>query len=498
MGRGAASKVARRAPRLIRSTKAVPEPPPPNPSSSPEPKPSLTARARALAVRAERFWSHDIWRIERDRADLPLAARLGILSGRSLYIVVSGFRRERIRLRAASLTYVSLLSLVPAVAVVFSLFTAFGGLADVEHHVKAVIVDALAVSQREVVLEYLDKFVAQTSAGKLGSIGTVFLLFAVISLLTNIERAFNDIWGIGRARSFLQRFQVYWPLVTLGPIVLGLSLSTSAAVESSDTVQNLFEIAPSLRLLFSLGPLLLTCLFFTFLYIVMPNTKVSFRCAAIGGLVGGSLWTLAQKLFTLYAANAITYSAIYGSLGAVPLFVIWVYLSWTVALLGATLTFAVQSVRTFEPDRVVDQEEREHVAARLMLAVAARFYAGGGPTPVEVLLEEVVAPPRLARRVLERLVQSGLLSETTGEDPGLLPGRPLDKVSLADVVDVLRRGAGRPAHDDPDGRHTAVVDEILGAGEKASAEALGARTLEELVEQSAEPDEPAPIALHRT
>ena len=190
----------------------------------------------------------------------------------------------------------------------------------------------------------------------------VLLLFAVISLLTNIERAFNEVWGVGRARNLLQRFQVYWPLVTLGPIVVGLSLSTSAAVESSQTVQQLVELAPMLGLLLNLGPLFLTCLFFTFLYLVMPNTRVSFRCAALGGFVGGSLWTLAQKLFALYAANAITYSAIYGSLGAVPLFVIWVYVSWTVALLGAMLTFAVQSVRTFEPERAISQAERELVA----------------------------------------------------------------------------------------------------------------------------------------
>ncbi len=446
----------------------------------------MISKAKILSLwsSALRFCTHDVWRIERAQPDLPLTARFGVLVVRSLYIVVSGFQKERIRLRAASLTYVSLLSLVPAVAVVFSLFTAFGGLDDVKDSVKGVLIDALAVSQREVVIEYLDRFVAQTSAGKMGSLGTVFLLLTVISLLSNIERAFNDIWGVGRARTFLRRFQIYWPLVTLGPIILGLSLSTSAAVEGSATVQQIIEFAPSLKLLLSLGPLLLTCLFFSFLYKVMPNTKVSLRCALIGGAVGGGLWTVAQKLYALYAANAITYSAIYGSLGAVPLFVIWVYVSWTVVLLGASLTFAIQSVRTFEPDRVVSQEEREFVAARLMLAVAKQFSAGQGAVANETLIGKVLAPPRLARRVLEDLVQAGLLSETVGDDAGFVPGRPLNDMSLGDVVTAMRQRSGRAPEKDPDDRYCTVVEAELGRANEATQDKLQEHSLQELVTES--------------
>jgi membrane protein len=434
-----------------------------------------------VARSVERFWAHDIWRIDRMHQDLPYTAQLGILVARSLYIVVSGFRRERIRLRAASLTYVSLLSLVPALAVVFSLFTAFGGLEDTQAHLKALIIDALAVNQREVVLEYLERFVGQTHAARLGTVGTAFLLLTVISLLTNIERAFNDIWGVRRARSMLRRFQVYWPLVTLGPIVIGLSLSTNAAVEASDTYRQVVTLAPSLAILIQLGPLLLTCLFFTFLYMVIPNTKVPFRCALVGGIVGGGLWSLAQKLYAIYAAHALTYSAIYGSLGAVPLFVIWVYVSWTVALLGATLTFAVQSVRTFEPERVVSQEEREFVAARLMVAVAAHFGRGGGPVSGDAILAQVMAPPRLARTVLGDLVQAGLLAETSGEDTGFVPGRPLDQITLAQVVAVMRSRNAAPHHVDQRDSLSLAVSTYLDRAVKASETELAQESLQDLV-----------------
>lgn len=439
----------------------------------------------------ERFWTHDIWRIDRMHHELPVMARLGILVARSLYIVVSGFRRERIRLRAASLTYVTLLSLVPALAVVFSIFTAFGGLEDTQARLKALIIDALAVNQREVVLEYLERFVGQTHAGRLGTVGTAFLLVTVISLLTNIERAFNDIWGIRRARSVLRRFQVYWPLVTLGPIVMGLSLSTNAAVEASDTYKQAVQLAPSLAVFIQLGPLLLTWLFFTFLYMVMPNTRVPFRCALVGGVVGGGLWSLAQKLYAIYAANALTYSAIYGSLGAVPLFVIWVYVSWTVALLGATLTFAVQSVRTFEPERVISQEEREFVAARLMVAVAAHFAKGGGPVSGDTILGQVLAPPRLSRQILGDLVQAGLLAETSGEDTGFVPGRPLDQLDLAHVVAAMRSRNAPPHPMDETDALSAAVAERLSRAVGASAAELSQESLQELVTRAPDPEEPA-------
>lgn len=429
--------------------------------------------------RLKQYWTHDLWRIERTHPDLSFTARLGVLGARSLFIVVSGFRGEKVRLRAASLTYVSLLSLVPAIAVVFSVFTAFGGLDTAKSKLKGLIIDALAVNQREAVLEYLDRFVAQTNASRLGTFGSVFLVLTVISLLTNIERAFNDIWGIRKARSYLQRFQVYWPVVTLGPIVVGLSLSVSAAVEASGTVKAITEVAPSFQLLIQLGPLVLTWLFFAFLYKVLPNTQVRFRSALAGGFVGGTLWTVAERLYAIYAANAITYSAIYGSLGAVPLFVIWVYVSWTVILLGAALTFAIQSVRTFEPDRPVSQDEREQVAARLMLGVATAYHAGRGALAADDLLEQVPAPPRLAREVLGDLVQAGLLAEIAGDDSAFVPGRPLDQLTLGQIVEVMRHGDATPP-DKALGHFGPTVDAALGKAFDAAQAELSV-TLAELV-----------------
>ena len=436
--------------------------------------------------RQERFWTREIWDANRFRPNQPSMREFGYLFARILYIVVDAFRTEQIRLRAAALTYMTLLSLVPALAVVFSLFTAFGGLREIQHRLRDFVVDALAVSsQREVILTYLDQFVGQVHAGSLGAIGVVVLLFTVISTLANIETSFNDIWGVTKGRSWVERFQVYWPLVTIAPVLLGVSLSLIASFHASETVQGLIDTVPALAWLAPLVPLLLTGVSLTLLYHFMPNTRVPVSSAAVGGLVAGTLWVIAQQLYAVYAANAISYSAIYGSLGAVPLFIIWLYVSWTVVLLGATVTFAVQSAGTYEPERTISPREKEYAAARLMLAIAEHFNRGEGVMPIEQLLDEARISARLARQVLGALVKAELLAETTtpdGLDTAYVPGRPLASTTLGDVVNVMQEAGAEPYHaarpDDPAGL---LAKDSLRAGERARTDALGTVDLLQLV-----------------
>ncbi len=443
----------------------------------------------ALWRKQKRFWTREIWDANRLRADQPPLTEVLYLLARILYIVVDAFRRERIRLRAAALTYMTLLSLVPALAVVFSIFTAFGGLRDVQQQLRGFIVNVLAVQNQDEVLTYLDQFVGQVHAGRLGAIGLIVLFFTVISTLANIETAFNDIWGVTKGRSWVERFQVYWPLLTIAPLLLGLSLSLTASFEASDAVKQVVDTIPIVGLFGRVVPVFLTCVSFTLLYHFMPNTRVAISSAGVGGTVAGTLWVIAQQLYAVYAANAISYSAIYGSLGAVPLFIIWLYVSWTVALLGATVTFAVQSAGTYEPERPNSQREKELVAARLMLAVAHHFNRGQGVMSIEMLLDEARISARLARLVLGALVEAELLAETStrdGRDTAYVPGRPLESMTLADVVNVLQTAgtqaevAGR--QDDPAGR---LARARLQRGDQARTDALGTTNLLELVRVAA-------------
>jgi membrane protein len=416
--------------------------------------------------RLRKWWSEDLWALHyanrhpgrSEESGVEHAAMgFAVLVARSIYIVATGFRRERIKLRASQLTYVSLLSFVPALVVIFSLFTAFGGLGDVKDWVKRFVISSIAVSSQDVVMKYVDSFLK--ASGAIGTFGILFLVVTVISLLSNIERALNDIWGLQRHRTYLQRFQVYWPLITLGPILLGLSLSLTAAFEANKVVAAIEQSAGIAGLGFKIVPFVLTVGWLTLLYMLLPNTRVPFRCAIIGGTVAGILWEGAKQLYALYTGWILSRPSIYGSLAAVPLFVLWLYVSWVVALLGATLTFAVQNAKTYEPEGIREkqpsQRDRELLAARLLVVIARRFEEGAGPIFAQALLDRIQVSPRFARRVLSELVETGLVVETAtraGEECAYLPGRPIETISMADVVRAMRRGAGEsevPIEGDP-------------------------------------------------
>lgn len=399
----------------------------------------LTDQIRSHQARAVRFIRHDLWSPQ-TWSDANTRNRWWLLVGRTAYLIWAGFSRERLRLRAAALTYMTLLSLVPALAVVFAVFAGFKQLGDARERLKGVIVEFLSVTHQDAVTQYLDKFVG--SVGALGGVSVVILLFTTLTLLANIEKSFNDIWGLKEDRSVVRRFMAYWPLLTLAPLLLGVSLGLSAKLGSDPTAQAAIEMIPGARLAVWLAPIVFTWMGFALMYIVMPNTRVPVRYALIGGIVGGSLWEIAKRLFGIYASRAITYSAIYGSLGVVPLSIIWIYVSWLVALIGAVVTFASQNAKTYEPHEdetlSLSAVDREHIAIRILLIVFERFEVEQGATPTSLILATVPGPPRAKRNLLGELEDGGLLVALDDQD-AYLPGRPAHRTTLADALRVTRQ-----------------------------------------------------------
>lgn len=439
-------------------------------SSFAYPRPvSRLAEAKARLAKLEHYVLGELWSHEHFSRLTP-QRRAGVLFLRTVYIMWAGFARERLRLRAATLTYTTILSLVPALAVIFSVFTAFGGLGDARDRLKQKLAEFLSVGHQEKILDFLDQFVGSASA--IGGVGILFLLVTALSLLTNIEKAFNDIWGLKQDRSFLRRFQSYWPLLTLGPLLFGISLTVTASVQRHEVVQGLAEFIPGGRLALTLLPVVLTWIGFTLAYLIMPNTKVAVRHALIGGVVAGTIWEIAKRLYAIYATKAITYSTIYGSLSVVPLSVIWIYVSWLVALIGATVAFAAQNAATYEPeqDRArLSQHYVERLAAWILVLVHEHFEAGRGAMPVGALLERVSGPPRELRRILERLVDGGLFTQSSVEDErAYLPGRPSHHTTLADLVRVMRDDGTDGAARDDSGP---LVEDAVSRLEAASEEA---------------------------
>jgi len=429
------------------------------------------------------------------KAEDPLRRSL-IVVARTLYLVAAGFSREKLRLRAAALTYMSLLSLVPALAVVFAVFAGFESLVEAREQLKQFVVQSISVTHQETVSSYLDQFVGQV--GALGGVSVVILIFTTVSLLTNIEKSFNDIWGLKQSRSWVQRFQAYWPLLTLAPFLLGVSLALSAKFESSSTYGEIVSTFPLASFFRWLAPIVLTWLGFTLMYLVMPNTRVPIRFALLGGVVAGSIHEVAKSLFALYASKALTYSAIYGSFGAIPLLIIGVYVNWLVALTGGLLTFASQNALTYEPNEDgghhLASNAREHVAVRLLLAIYRRFDRGQGPTPTTFLLANIAGPPRAKRRILDELRQGGLIVAT---DEAYLPGRASHQTTLKDVLVVMRTsGNVELNHDDTD-QHVSEASKLLEESQLLQLDRLATTSIAQLIVELGEDEESSPSKAHQ-
>ena len=445
---------------------------------SDQPKPTLRQRAASLWDPVWlRSWGH---RYRDQRGFTPFAVRqlqVFMLTARSLY-------QEKITLRAAALTYHTLLSIVPLLAVAFALFKAFGGLQRLEGPLKSAIAENLAVGRAEEVMAWLEKFVENINAGAIAGVGVLILIYSAVGLLTNMEKSLNEIWATRRRRSFFVRFAIFWCLITLTPMLMGYSISLTARFQSSAFASGVVTWLP-----FGLGKVLLSftsvlsvCVAFTLLYLIVPAAKVRVTAALAGGTVGGIIWSLSKYLFINLTAGSMKYSAIYGALGVLPLLMIWMYISWIIVLFGATFAFATQSVRAESLEVAgikLNTRFRERLALRLCVAVAAAFRRGDPPPTADTLIREVDTLGPVVRRVLDTLCEHGVLTRSEGDQSGFVPGRDIQEQTLASVVRVLREQDGKSfemAEDDTSARLAAALEEADAAG-RAVLEKVSLRDL---------------------
>jgi len=290
----------------------------------------------------------------------------------------------------------------------------------------------------------IHEFIQNTQSSTLGVVGMLLLIFVAIQMLANIEETFNDIWGVTRGRSWPSRIILYWATITLGPLLLAgaLGLASSPHFQAtkgavSGTVLGNF--------IFDLLPLVLLWLVFALTYQLVPNTKIHFGAALIGGIVGGSLWHLNNVFGFLYVSSVVTKSQIYGSLGLIPVFMAGLYLSWLILLFGAQVAYAFQNRKAYLQDRLVEnvnQRGREFIALRLMTCIGLRFHAGRPPATLSQISSELGIPTRLAQQVLQPLLAMHLVVETGGNEPGYTPARALEAITAHHVLRALRTGGG--------------------------------------------------------
>lgn len=338
---------------------------------------------------------------------------------------VRGIRADRVQVRAMALTYISLFALVPALVVAFSVVQAFTGMERISAEVHEFLLENLAVGARATVEPYLDRFVLNTHAARAGIVGAAFLLWSAYSLFSNVERAVNDLWEVQRRRSLRMQALSYWMGVTLGPLVLAASATFSQVARA-------FLASVGAKTLAMIAGGLLSSSFLTVLYLVVPSARVRFRSALAGGVAAGIAWELAKWLFAVFVARFVHYSAVYGSVAAIPIFLTWIYLSWSIVLFGARLAFIVQNA----PDVMAKDGGAATLAGRELLAdrtmvTVVRAFQTRAPAPGPEQLARSLRAGTGALEVIEALRNAGLLKALAGG--GLVPARTPETITLLDV-----------------------------------------------------------------
>ncbi len=416
-------------------------------------------------------------------------------------LVGKTFVRNRCPVRASALAYTTLLALVPLLAVVVSITTSVlksRGEAEIQQLVDRMIdyaaptldlepraADSDEPSGREKVVKQINGFIQNINSGTLSLTAGLALLFVGISLLRTIEAAFNDIWGVTKNRGWFKSIVYYWAAITLGPILIVGTIALTTGPHLART-QALLGTVPFLgNVFFRVTPFVVLSLGFAAFYAAMPNTRVHWKAALVGGTIGGCLWQLNNMFNVIYVSRAVSYTNIYGSLGILPLFLVGMYFSWLIMLLGAQVAYAFQNRAAYIQERQaesVNQRGREFIALRLMTHISRNFLAGAPPLSGVELSKQLTIPSQLAQKVLGTLVQGGILVEVADSDTRFSPGRPLDRISAYEVIGALRGGNGNELATSDDESRLLVRSEFerMIMAEREAGDAITMQSLAEL------------------
>jgi membrane protein len=322
-------------------------------------------------------------------------------------------------------------------------------------------------------------YVQKTQSAKLGALGGVLLVFVAVSLIGRIEETFNDIWGVTRGRNLLTQIQLYSTAIMLGPLLLITALGLAGGAQFQSVKDYISQTPVVGKIIFDLLPLLVMWLAFAFVYLLLPNTKVRFSAALVGGAVAGTLWHLNNIFGFLFISRVATNLDFYGGLGLIPVLMVGIYFSWVILLFGAQIAYAYQNRAAYLQDRLADninQRGREFVALRLMTCLGQRFQSGARPATVFQLSTELGIPSRLTQSVLRTLAHTQLVTEVAGAEAAFVPARPLENINAYDILLALRTGTGQelPLREEP------ALAEIYGEFtriEKAEREAASSISL---------------------
>lgn len=393
-----------------------------------------------LLARIERFFRRDLW--DADLAALPVPSRLGFTLLRLTVVAILEFRESALSARATALVYTTLLSLVPLLAVMFSVLKAFGAHEQIEPFL-AEIVQPLGPQGAEITQRVMG-FVSNLKVGVLGAVGLVGLFYTAFALIDKIEEALNAIWGVRRPRPLMQKFTDYLSVVLVGPVLVFAAFALIASVHSTWLVQRVLEIEPLGYMVVTVAelmPFVILCGVFTFLYKFVPYTYVRLASALVGGMTAGILWHLAGMVFATFVAGSARYGAIYAGFAILILFLIWLYVAWLIVLAGAQVAYFHQHPSTYLTQvrwRQGTHAFREWLALTALRHITRRYLDGRKPYRQDDLSTLLHVPLSSLEELLDELVLYGFLCRTA-EPAGITLVRPPESIPLVEILDVVSK-----------------------------------------------------------
>ena len=367
---------------------------------------------------------------------------------RILLLATRGFGQDQCPLRASALTFYSILSIVPVVAMAFGIAKGFGFQKILENQLMEKFSGQEDVMIR--VVDFAHSLLENTKGGMIVGVGIIVLLWTVIKLLAHIEGSFNDIWEVKKSRSYGRKFSDYLSIMLISPLLIIMSSSATVFITTkialiTEKVALIGMFSPMIFFMLKLIPYCLMWILFIFTYILMPNTKVNFSAGFIGGIIAGTIFQAAQLAYILFQVGVAKYNAIYGSFAALPLFLIWMQLSWLIVLFGAEISFSYQYVDTyeFEPDlRQISPAFKRLLTLQVANRVISTFSKGKMPLTASNLSQALEIPIRLVQQLLDELVESEIFSITEikeNEKLAYQPARDINIITIKSIIDALEQ-----------------------------------------------------------
>ena len=388
-----------------------------------------------------RFLQVDIWRVSSEDMSPLKYFCLEVL--KKVMLAVKFFSTKRVMNDASALTYSTLLAIVPILAVVFAVARGFG----YNKYIEIWFRDAFRSQPQaaDVIVGFVNSYLIHTKSGVFLGFGLVFMLYTVIMLITNIEKTFNDIWQVKKKRSIFRTFTDYFALMFMIPIVIVVTSGISIFFATlTGSLPDLFLITPTLGFLLDLSPYVLMSALFIALYVFMPNTHVKVRSCIVPGILAGVAMQWLQLVYIHSQIWVSSYNAIYGSFAALPLFMLWVQISWTICLFGAELSYTSQNLDYYDFNTVTsDISHRFQIVIYTMLMghICRRFDEGGTPYTINELRDKTGVPIRVVNDLMYNLVEANLAIEITSDEKGepsrFVPAMSVDKLSLGIMIDSI-------------------------------------------------------------